>query len=114
MTVAYNRIDFQLLFELRLALEERRPLPVPLLRVLEARGWVSLPVVDARFSVEAFVNGQPFPTASYELGAIDLTPLGVRELSLFRKQIDYEEMLALLAEDEETLDESDDSSEDGE
>lgn len=103
MTVEYTPSDFQLLFELRLALEEDRALPLPILRVLDARGWVIAPTGAARIQVETVstCDGKPYPRASYAVGEIELTPLGKREMRLFKRQIDYGEMLATLAEDED-------------
>lgn len=116
VTVEYTPIDFQLLFELRLAIEEERALPLPMLRVLDARGWLVRPISDECVEVQTISaeDGTPYPRASYVVGEIELTPLGERELALFKKQLDYGEMLAILAEDEEGVDADDPDDEDGE
>lgn len=102
----YDPTDFALLFELRLALEEEKLVPMPLLRVLQSRGWVQLPARSERLEIDAEADDELFPIASYTVGQIHLTRAGEREVALFAQGMCYEEMRESLTEEEIWLDDS--------
>jgi len=106
-------VDLQLLFELRVALMQERPLPLAMLRVMRERGWVVLPASDTWVHVRAVLEDATEDTVdaySYDLGAILVTRAGARELILHLHRFSDADIRACLADemDEEEVDEAED------
>ena len=98
----YGGIDFQLLFELRAASLSERLIPVALMRVFRARGWVV--EGDTRIDVQGHTGAERMPICDCTLTTFRLTRVGFRELISFDLLLDE----VTLDEDEcRILDESD-------
>lgn len=83
----YTAVDFQLLFEVCVALDGQCGLPSALLRVLEARGWVLISPDSVRDLPRRDVDGEELPS---ETGDFLLTRAGRREVDRFCDAYDYE------------------------
>jgi len=85
----YSNVDAQLLLELRMSIMQFRPLPISLIYILEARGWVCRPQPFEIIWVRAALEDSPETTIeslSQELAVPRLTPCGCRELSLHARR----------------------------
>lgn len=91
----YRREDWQLLAEIALAIHHARLVPLSLLRVMAARGWVQEPDIEDTVEVQvlALSDGvaRPYPCANTRLGVPHLTLVGERELDVFRAEYPVEE-----------------------
>lgn len=103
----YTPMDWQLLAELSHAIHRGQLVPVPVLRLLAVRGWVRAPSPDDVLHVNVY-RRQPYqepliaiPQADYCLGAPRLTLAGERELALFAKEWDYDDVSEILDDDTE-------------
>lgn len=113
----YTSVDFQLLFELRAAQIQGKPLSLPLLRIFRARGWVTVPPREEWIHVRAAPEGASQKTIeaySYDLATPKLTPLGKRELALHVLMFEDGDVEGLLEDemDGEEVDEADSEDED--
>jgi len=113
--VEYTELDWQLLFELRISLILGKPLPLPVLRVMRARGWVFIPPQDLWVHVRAAMEGSPEETIeafSYHVAVPKLTATGVRELHLHSRHHDddfMEDILESEFDDGAPVDDDDDA-----
>lgn len=101
----YSKLDFQLLFELRLGVIEGEALPVSTLRILRTRGWVELPSADEWLFIEADEEEDEdgidtLSSVNFALTQIRLTPLGAREVALFAQRVSDTEMYGILVDEE--------------
>ena len=82
-------VDWQLLFELQIALLHRKPLPLTTLRPMRERGWIALPPKAQWIVVRAVMLGGVTPKRaeaySYTLATPVILPGGARELQLFSR-----------------------------
>ena len=111
----YNPVDFQLLFELRVALIQGKPLPLPLLRVMRERGWVSIPPPEKWIHVRAALEGASQETIeaySYDLAVPIVLPVGRRELALHIRTYDDPIVEELFAEEMDGAEVDEDDAED--
>lgn len=95
----YYPVDDQLLSEIRLALLQGKHLPVSLLRIATARGWVHEPKPCEIVNVRAALEDAPDETLesfSQSLAAPNLTRSGRKELVLHSKYYDDELIESLL------------------
>jgi len=113
----YSLVDFQLLFELRVALIQGKPLPLPMLRVMRERGWVFIPPPETWVHVRAALeeaSQETIEAFSYDLAIPKLTWAGREELALHTRTYEDVDIVGLLEEemDGEEVDEPDDEGED--
>lgn len=96
----YTALDFQLLVELRISLIEGALLPISTLRIMRARGWISLPPVEAWAFVEAGDGEDDIEPTDFAVTHVRLTEVGRREIALFSERYDDAEVYGVLIEDE--------------
>jgi len=99
----YPSLDWQLLFELKAALLQGRPLPLTTLRIMRERGWIALPPYEQWVPVRAVLSGdasqETIERYSYVLATPVLLPVGQRELALFSRVYDDDAINDLYAEE---------------
>jgi hypothetical protein len=109
----YDEMDWQLLFELRVSILLNKPLPLPVLRIMRARGWVSLPPPEEWVYVRAVLEDAPEQTIerySHHVAIPRLLHVGQEELALFQRRYRDEAVEDMLAHemDGSPVDEEDD------
>lgn len=107
-----SAVDWQLLFELRLALLHGKPLPLTTLRLMRARGWVDLPPKDEWVPVRAVMTGdvsqETIEAYSYTLAKPIVLPVGRREIALFTKLHPDDDIEVFYAEEMDDAEAEDD------
>lgn len=82
-------VDWQLLFELSVALLHKKPLPLTTLRIMRERGWIELPPKEQWIPVRAAllddVTQETIEAYSYTLATPIVLPVGLREVQLFNR-----------------------------
>lgn len=114
----YSPVDWQLLFELRISILHGKPLPLTTLRIMRERGWIVLPPheqwVPVRAALLDDVSQETIEAYSYVLAVPVLLPVGRRELALFTRAYDEDDIKELYAEElEGEVDDADLEDEDG-
>lgn len=114
----YSAVDWQLLFELRVALLQKRPLPMTTLRIMRERGWIAIPLPEQWIPVRAAladdVSQETIEAYSYVLATPILLEVGRREMNLFSRVYDDADLEGLYAEElEGEVDDADLEDEDG-